>query len=552
MASYEKLPMQPQLPNVATMPVKKSASSRRRRLLLVPDFKAQCPQVEPIQPKHQTQALSDMESYFSTVKFRNESVARLSGAVKIPSESYDDLGPVGEDKRWDTMYDVAAYLKATFPAVHEYLELEKVNTHGLLFTWKGSDPSLKPTVLMAHQDVVPVAQATVSQWTHPPYSGHYDGAYVWGRGASDCKNTLVGILEAVEMLINAGFTPKRTLILSFGFDEESSGREGAGHLSNTLMERYGKDGVAMIVDEGSGNVPTFGTYFAVPAVAEKGYIDVDVIVRMPGGHSSIPPPHTGIGVMSEFITMIESNPYEPHIADENPFMNILQCGAAYGPEFPDDWKKLMPSGHHTGAKKDKLARAVAEASRPMKYLFTTSVAVDVVGGGVKANALPERTTALVNHRINIGSSSADIKKHLTKLASKLADKYDLAVNAFEGDETQSSITLRASNNTLEPAPITPTETDSLNPFVLLSGTIKALYGDKLQISPALMTGNTDTRYYWGLSKHIFRYIPGWDPEEAGNLDGVHTVDERVSVTGHVNGVKWFTLFIRNIDEAELP
>jgi Gly-Xaa carboxypeptidase len=65
-----------------------------------------------------------------------------------------------------------------------------------------------------------------------------------------------------------------------------------------------------------------------------------------------------------------------------------------------------------------------------------------------------------------------------------------------------------------------------------------------------MTGNTDTRYYWDLSEHIFRYGPGWDREQKG-LGNIHTVDERIGVQGHVDTTKWFFAWIRNMDEAEL-
>jgi hypothetical protein len=34
---------------------------------------------------------------------------------------------------------------------HESLTLTKVNTYGLLYEWKGSDDSLKPLLLAAHQ-----------------------------------------------------------------------------------------------------------------------------------------------------------------------------------------------------------------------------------------------------------------------------------------------------------------------------------------------------------------------------------------------------------------
>lgn len=52
------------------------------------------------------------------------------------------------DPRWNVFNDVAAYLNATFPLFHEKVKLEKVNTHGLLYTWTGTDKTLKPVLLM--------------------------------------------------------------------------------------------------------------------------------------------------------------------------------------------------------------------------------------------------------------------------------------------------------------------------------------------------------------------------------------------------------------------
>lgn len=323
----------------------------------------QCRQAEPLFPSHKSAALDSMDEYLASAQFLNASVPRVAGAVQVPTESFDGMGLVGEDARWDVMYDLALYLEHTFPLVHSTLQLDKVNTHGLLYTWQGSDSSLKPTVLMAHQDTVPVEKSTVGQWTHPPFSGEYDGHFVWGRGASDCKNSLIGILEAVELLIDAGFSPKRTLVLSFGFDEESAGRQGAGQLAQAILDRYGKDSVEIIVDEGSGLSKQWGTLFALPAVAEKGYIDVNVIVKMPGGHSSIPPKHNGIGVMGELITHIEANLYEPHLHKENPFLGALYCGAAHAAKFPPSLKKELRRRASTDVdvcvKKDKLALEVS-------------------------------------------------------------------------------------------------------------------------------------------------------------------------------------------------
>jgi hypothetical protein len=51
------------------------------------------------------------------------------------------------------------------------------------------------------------------------------GTWIWGRGTCDDKSDLIRQLLAVDSLLKQGFSPARTLILSYGFDEESKGIE---------------------------------------------------------------------------------------------------------------------------------------------------------------------------------------------------------------------------------------------------------------------------------------------------------------------------------------
>ncbi|KAK4149551.1 hypothetical protein C8A00DRAFT_18781 [Chaetomidium leptoderma] len=518
------------------------------------DFKSGCTQPEPLHPSKDS-GLDKVFDQISSSAFRNATIRRLSAAVQVKTESFDDLGAIGKDPRWDVFYDFHQYLEDTFPLIHKTLHVEKVNTHGLLYTWQGSDESLKPTLLLAHQDTVPVPPETISSWTYPPWSGEYDGKYIWGRGASDCKNQLIAAMETLELLLEADFTPKRTVLLSFGFDEECSGTLGASKLAAVIQKRYGKDGIAVIVDEGSGFEQAWGTLFAKPGTAEKGYTDVHITVRMPGGHSSIPSDHTSIGILSELITKIEAEQYRTRLVDSNPYYTQLQCGAAYSPEFPSKLKKLLGhrrQGHNTcKAKPDRLAIEAAKQGPEIKYLMQTSQAVDVISGGIKVNALPERATVVVNHRINIGETTQVVQDKLTRLAGEVAKKHNLTLHAFDGQEEPSSVILEPSTYELEAAPVTPADGSGVSPFSVLAGTTRALYGEGVVVTPGIMTGNTDTRYYWALTRHIFRFAPGFDPEDGAGLGSIHTVNERVSVLNHVNSVRWFMLFVRNMDEAEL-
>lgn len=128
-----------------------------------------------------------------------------------------------------------ALLRFKLSVRHATLTQTRINTHALLYHWPGTDSSLKPILLTAHQDVVPVEPNTVDSWIHPPYSGLYDGTWVWGRGSLDDKSGLVGIMVTLEKLIEKGFKPKRGILVGFGIDEEASGLYVSLFLCFTLL-----------------------------------------------------------------------------------------------------------------------------------------------------------------------------------------------------------------------------------------------------------------------------------------------------------------------------
>ena len=101
---------------------------------------------------------------------------------------------------------------------------------------------------------------TASSWTYPPFSGHDDGSFLWGRGACDCafvscgsslivsgRSHLVSVMSAVEALVETRHRPARTIIMAFGFDEESAGTQGAGKLAASLEQQFGRDSMELIV-----------------------------------------------------------------------------------------------------------------------------------------------------------------------------------------------------------------------------------------------------------------------------------------------------------------
>ena len=105
-------------------------------------------------------------------------ISRLAGAIRLPTVSRSD----GSGSDFDALAAFRRHLEASFPRVHAALAREIVNEHSLLFTWKGTDETARPILLMAHMDVVPVEPGTESSWTHGPFSGDVAEGFVWGRG----------------------------------------------------------------------------------------------------------------------------------------------------------------------------------------------------------------------------------------------------------------------------------------------------------------------------------------------------------------------------------
>jgi carboxypeptidase PM20D1 len=87
---------------------------------------------------------------------------------------------------------------------------------------------------MAHQDVVPVPEDTLSSWKPPPFGGKVSDNKIWGRCAVDIKIGVMDIFEATEALLKKGFSPKRSVCLAFGHDEEVGGEQGAAKITAYL------------------------------------------------------------------------------------------------------------------------------------------------------------------------------------------------------------------------------------------------------------------------------------------------------------------------------
>ncbi|TFK51921.1 carboxypeptidase S [Heliocybe sulcata] len=519
-----------------------------------------CQQASQITPSKHEELLKDLDELSATRDFQLKAYESLGGAIRIPTQTWDDYGRPGEDPRWDILEKLHEYLESRFPLVHAKLNKTVVNHYALVYSWKGKDESLKPVLLTAHQDVVPVEPLTLDQWIQPPFSGYFDGEWIWGRGSCDDKPGLIGSLTAVETLLEQGFEPTRSFVLAYGIDEERGGIEGATAIRDHLLSVYGPDSFSLLVDEGGGYGEENGIIWSQPAVAEKGQLNVRMEVNTPGGHSSRPPAHTGIGILASLVTELEANPHVPHLYRNGTYYKQLQCHAEHDSQLPKTIRRMIKEARESDDALKQLEAELTASLPAFKHIAGTTQAVDIIEGGVKVNALPERAHVVVNHRIADYSSVKELQERFTGVVWPVVEHFNLSLNAFGtpyGDKSATAghvLLSDAYGNALNPAPVTPTSGDA---YEFVSGTILAALGrspreqeskTRAVVVPGLSLGNTDTRHYWNLTQHIFRY---GHQNSRDRYNGAHTVNEAMRASGFLEMIRFFHLLILNADESPL-
>lgn len=439
---------------------------------------------------------------------------RLALALRFRTVSQEDPTQIAGE----AFHLLHAFLAETFPQVHASLQKETVGGFGLLFTWPGSETALRPVLLMAHQDVVPVVPETEPDWTHPPFAGEIAEGHVWGRGALDDKSSLMGILEAVEMLLASGFQPRRTLYLAFGQDEEIGGRQGAAKIAEMLRSRNVR--LEYILDEGGfiaeGVIPGVVPPVALVGIAEKGYLTLELTVAGTGGHSSLPERPTTIGILSRALNRLEGNPFPADLSFSRLFFARIGPGMSF-------CKRLILANLWLFA---PLVERQLSRSAEMNAGIRTTVAPTQLSAGVKENVLPVRATAVVNFRIMPGEQTSGVIERVRKI---VADP---------------RVQVRAREIRSEPSPVSDVRAAS---FALLERTIRQVAADaELLVAPYLVVGATDCRYFNDLCGNIYRFsFIRIGPED---LKKVHGTDERISVEGYGDLIRFYAQLLHNTQE----
>ena len=182
--------------------------------------------------------------------------------------------------------------------------------------------------------------------------------------------------------------------------------------SKLIAERLKNAHMVLNIDGASGLLSETGQplYWTWQG-AEKTYIDFQLEVTNPGGHSSAPRPDNAIAQLSQAVGRIAAYHFTPEIND------ITKAYFEQVSAIRED--PLLAAAMRAFAADPTNAQAIGvlRADLSMNGVIGTTCVPTMVIGGHAPNALPQRATAVVNCRVFPGHANAEIQAELERVAA---------------------------------------------------------------------------------------------------------------------------------------
>jgi carboxypeptidase PM20D1 len=434
---------------------------------------------------------------------------RLSKIIRFKTISYEENSQ-SSNSEFEKMH---SYIETTYPSMHSLLKKEKVETYSLLYQWPGKNSSLKPALLMAHQDVVPIEPGTEKLWKQQPFDGTVVDGEIYGRGALDDKSSFSAILDAVDLLASENYEPQRTLYFAFGHDEEVGGM--GANATATLLKSRGVQ-LESVLDEGMAVLESEFAGIQQPkaliGIAEKGYLTLELKAVSEGGHSSMPPENTAVGILSSAIVKLEENQMPAGL--KGPVLSMLQ---ALAPNM--SFSNRLVLGNLWMFR--HMVQTTLEKDPKTNAFVRTTTAPTMLQASPKDNVLATEAKATINFRILPGDSVALVVDHVREVINDNRIKI-------------------ATKTAIEPSPESDVTSKS---YQTLMQTIRGVFPEAI-IAPTLVLGATDARHFSGLTKNVYRFIPVRINDEA--IETVHGTNERIRVDAQAKAIQFYYAYIKAI------
>ncbi len=406
-------------------------------------------------------------------------------------------------------------LAAGFPTADVRVLIGPDAKHGnLVARYRGTGEGGRPIIVFAHLDVVPARRA---DWSVDPFTFLEKDGYFYGRGTTDNKAGAAMLVADFIRLKQAGYKPRRDLILMLNGDEETAGSCIAWVVAK---HRDLIDAEFALNTDAGGGVLRDGrrVMFSVQA-SEKVYATWVIEATDKGGHSSLPrPADNPVYRLAPVLERLAQYQF-PVKLNEVSRTFFERSAALETGSLADDMRGILKDPPDSAA----LAHLSAVPFYNSK-LRTTCVATKMEAGHAE-NALPQSARLTVNCRILPGEPASEVEATLRRLAA------------------DDRITLRATNT---PVPSPPS---SLTPTIM--GPIERLVAEQfpgIPVVPVMEAGATD-----GLQLRnagIATYGVSAVFEEQNDVRA-HGRDERISVQSFYDALEYWYRMMQAFTSGQL-
>ncbi|NOU78748.1 ArgE/DapE family deacylase [Paenibacillus sp. LMG 31459] len=262
-------------------------------------------------------------------------------------------------------------------------------------------PSGKNLIFCGHTDVVPAGDR--SRWDFDPFCGDIVDGYLLGRGASDMKAGLAGLIYVTALLSKLGVPLKGDLSLLIVPDEETGGHLGVPW----VLERGLISGTAAVIAEPSGPLN--------PTIGQKGSCWFEFTVEGTPGHGSLSPV-VGDSAIVKAAKGIEA----------------LQRLWDIKVDIPDEVKEIIRISQ------DYVKEREQDGSIAYQVFDHVTVNIGTIQGGTKVNVVADRCTIQVDSRVPFGVDYRDVLDRARSLLLEAGIESEVKGFGFQGNANWTS------------------------------------------------------------------------------------------------------------------
>lgn len=437
-------------------------------------------------------------------------LARFRELLRVPTVS----GATERAERADPFGLIRAAIRRLYPRIETELQREVVLGRTLLYRWSGR-AATAPTVLMAHQDVLPGPD---DGGEHPPFAAEVeddgDGLAVWGRGAVHAKGMLAALLEALESALEDGVVPEQDVYLVLGHDGEADGR-GAGAVAELLRAR----GVtpALVLDAGGaiveGVIPGVSGPLAMIGISERGVADVELSAVQPSGRVSSPPRRTAAGRVARAVVRLESRTAPSRMPVASALMLETVAARADGAR--------SFAYRHARRLRPLLAILLARGGDEAVATVRSTRAITRLRASESDSVLADRVEASVSLRVGLGST---VDRELRRIERTIADP---------------EVVVRARRST-DPSPVSAAGGPAWGCLVAMLGEHRP---DAIP-TPFVLLGSSDSRFLATSSPNVYRFSPF--ALTVAQRRALGTANERIGVASWSAGVRMLRTLLSSL------